>query len=164
MKDRVPDQNATREGAGERFRVGADEIRLRVTSAASDGELLAAEVTMPAGGGPPLLHSHACSEVYRVEAGELAIYVEDADGRVHRHASHAGATVHIAGGRRHTIRNETGAEARAYVVYVPGAQMEGFVRAVAGASADGPPSPADVVAAAERHGIEMTGPVDAPEP
>ncbi|HEY8583438.1 MAG TPA: hypothetical protein VIL49_10845, partial [Capillimicrobium sp.] len=66
MKDRAPDQHATPEGAGERFRVGADEIRLRVTSAASEGELLAAEVTMPAGGGPPLLHRHASAEVYRV--------------------------------------------------------------------------------------------------
>jgi mannose-6-phosphate isomerase-like protein (cupin superfamily) len=56
----------------ERLKVGSDEITLHVSS----GTLLAAEVTLPAGGGPPGLHRHASEELYRVEAGELAIYLE----------------------------------------------------------------------------------------
>lgn len=61
----------------------------------------------------------------------------------------------IAGGRAHTIRNETGDEALAYVVYAPGAPMEAFVRAAAALPA--PPSMDALLGLAQRHGIEMAG-------
>lgn len=138
----------------ERIRVGTDEIRLRVTSAESDGRLMAAEVTMPAGGGPPAMHRHDAAEVYRVESGQLTMYVEDATGEVARVTAAPGDTVHIPGGRPHTIRNEGAVAATAYVVFVPGAQMEGFVRDVAGLST---PDPQAVMAVAERHGVQPAG-------
>ena len=56
--------------------------------------------------------------------------------------------VHIPGGVAHTVRNESGAEAEAFVVFTPGTEMEAFVRAVAR-------DPGDVPALAARHGIEM---------
>jgi hypothetical protein len=59
-----------------------------------------------------------------------------------------GAVVHIPGGTAHTIRNETDAEAQAFVVFTPGTEMERFVRAVAA-------SPGDILSLAEEHGIEM---------
>ena len=62
----------------------------------------------------------------------------------------------IAGGREHTVRNESGAEARAFVVFSPGAAMERFVRAAAELGGDGPPAVEQVVALAEAHGISMT--------
>jgi mannose-6-phosphate isomerase-like protein (cupin superfamily) len=127
--------------------VGTDELTFRVTSEESDGALLAVEVRLPAGGGPPALHRHAAAEIYRVERGELAIYVED-----DRTAAGPGAVVSIPGGRAHTVRNETEADAHAYVVFAPGAEIERFMRA-AGALAQ--PGPAEVMALAERHGIEM---------
>jgi mannose-6-phosphate isomerase-like protein (cupin superfamily) len=127
--------------------VGTDELTFRVTSEESDGALLAVEVRLPAGGGPPALHRHAAAEIYRVERGELAIYVED-----DRTAAGPGAVVSIPGGRAHTVRNETEADAHAYVVFAPGAEIERFMRA-AGALAH--PAPAEVMALAERHGIEM---------
>jgi mannose-6-phosphate isomerase-like protein (cupin superfamily) len=127
--------------------VGTDELTFRVTSEESDGALLAVEVRLPAGGGPPALHRHAAAEIYRVERGELAIYVED-----DRIAAGPGAVVSIPGGRAHTVRNETEADAHAYVVFAPGAEIERFMRA-AGALAE--PAPAEVMALAERHGIEM---------
>jgi mannose-6-phosphate isomerase-like protein (cupin superfamily) len=127
--------------------VGTDELTFRVTSEESDGALLAVEVRLPAGGGPPALHRHAAAEIYRVERGELAIYVED-----DRTAAGPGAVVSIPGGRAHTVRNETEADAHAYVVFAPGAEIERFMRA-AGALAE--PAPAEVMALAERHGIEM---------
>jgi mannose-6-phosphate isomerase-like protein (cupin superfamily) len=105
------------------------------------------EVRLPAGGGPPALHRHAAAEIYRVERGELAIYLED-----DRIAAGPGAVVSIPGGRAHTVRNETDAEAHAYVVFAPGTEIERFMRA-AGALAQ--PDPAAVMALAERHGIEM---------
>lgn len=123
----------------ERLKVGSDEITLHVSS----GTLLAAEVTIPAGGGPPGLHRHPSEELYRVEAGELAIYL---DGE--RIVAGPGSVTHIPSGAAHTVRNESAGDAHAYVIFSPGTEMEAFVRAVAAA-------PADVVALAERHGIEF---------
>ena len=57
----------------ERLKVGTDEVAIHVSSDA----LLATEVTIPAGGGPSAMHRHPSEELYRVESGELAIYVED---------------------------------------------------------------------------------------
>jgi quercetin dioxygenase-like cupin family protein len=127
----------------ERLNVGGDEITLHLDSEGSGGTMVAAEVTIPAAGGPPALHRHPSAELYRVERGELALYLGDA-----RISAPEGAVVHIPGGAPHTIRNETDAEARAFVVFTPGTEMERFVRAVAA-------SPGDVVALAREHGIEM---------
>ena len=143
--------------ASERLRVGGDEIVLRVTGEQSRGALLAAEVRIPAGGGPPALHRHESEEVYRLEHGELTIYLEDDAGEVQRIRATPGAVVHVPGARAHTVRNESAAEARAYVVFAPGTEIEGFLRAVA-APAGERPSMAGVLALAERHGIEMAGP------
>ena len=112
---------------------------------------------MPAGGGPPMLHRHDPFELYRVENGELAFYVEDDDGAVKRSVGGPGTVVSIPGGREHTIRNESEEDARAFVVFSPGAPMERFVRA---AGALGEPDVQAVLELAATHGIEMTGPVE----
>jgi mannose-6-phosphate isomerase-like protein (cupin superfamily) len=130
----------------ERLKVGHDEITLHVDSERSGGTMVAAEVTIPAGGGPPALHRHPSAELYRVQRGELALYLGD-----ERISAGEGAVVHIPGGTAHTIRNETDAEAQAFVVFTPGTEMERFVRAVAA-------SPGDVLALAREHGIEMLTP------
>jgi mannose-6-phosphate isomerase-like protein (cupin superfamily) len=130
----------------ERLKVGDDEITLHVDSERSGGTMVAAEVTIPAGGGPPALHRHPSAELYRVQRGELALYLGD-----ERISAGEGAVVHIPGGTAHTIRNETDAEAQAFVVFTPGTEMERFVRAVAA-------SPGDVLSLAEEHGIEMLAP------
>ena len=142
---------------GERFRIGRDEIILRVTSGATGGALLAAEVTIPAGGGPPALHRHEAEEVYRLETGELAIYLADDSGAVQRLVAGPGSVNHIPGGRPHTIRNESDADATAYVVFSPGREMESFLRAADALAADGPPAAEAVLAVAARNGIEITG-------
>ena len=121
--------------------VGSDEVRLRVTSDA----LLAMEVRMAPGGGPPGLHRHDPDEIYRVERGTLTMYLED-----ERRVAGPGDVVHIPGGVAHTIRNESAEEARAYVVFAPGAPMEGFIRAAAALEPGG-----DVMGLAARHGIQM---------
>ena len=129
------------------LRVGHDEVAVRLTTGETGGKLLAFDVTMPPGGGPPAMHRHAPAEVYRVLEGEFAFYLDDT-----RTVQRAGAVVHIAGGREHTIRNESDAPARAYVTFVDGAEaMEAFMRAAAGASGLD-----ELMQAAARHGIEMT--------
>ena len=101
----------------DRLHVGAEEITFRVTSDQSKGKLVALETLIPAGGGPPMLHRHASFEAYRVDGGELAFYVEDEGGIVQRSVRRAGAVVAIPAGREHTIRNESDAPARAFVVF-----------------------------------------------
>jgi len=129
------------------MRLGRDEITVRVTSDDSDGRLLAAEVLIPPGGGPPALHRHSPEEVYRGTAGELAVYLQQ-DGEVRRIAVTPGVVVHIPGGRAHTVRNESDADARAFVVFTPGAEIERFFRAAAAA-------PHEIAALAARHGVEF---------
>ena len=67
-----------------RFKVGSDELTIRVTAAESGGALLAFEVRMPPGGGPPALHRHDPAELYLVERGEFVFYIADTDGAVRR--------------------------------------------------------------------------------
>jgi oxalate decarboxylase/phosphoglucose isomerase-like protein (cupin superfamily) len=148
--------------AADRLTVGSDELTFRVASEQTDGALLAVEVRMPAGGGPPLLHRHTAVEIYKVERGELAVYVEDDAGAIARVVAGAGTVVPIPGGREHTIRNESQEEATAYVVFAPGRDIERFMRAAGERAGGGPVDPAEVLALAERYSIQLTRPVPAP--
>jgi oxalate decarboxylase/phosphoglucose isomerase-like protein (cupin superfamily) len=136
----------------DRLTVGTDELTFRATSAGSGGALLAFEVRMPPGGGPPALHRHDPAELYRVERGEFAFYLADEDGLVTRSTAGPGDVVAIAGGREHTVRNESDAEGTAFVVLAPGAGFEQFIRAAAMSD--------DVGALAAAHGVEMTRPLE----
>jgi mannose-6-phosphate isomerase-like protein (cupin superfamily) len=136
-----------------RLTLGRDELAFRATSADTDGALLAFEVRMPPGGGPPALHRHDPAELYHVERGEFSVYVADDDGEISRVTAAAGDVVAIAGGREHTIRNESAEESVALAVLAPGAEFERFVRAAATGD--------DVAAAAVEHGIEITRPLEA---
>ena len=136
--------------------VGGDQLTFRVTSEQSAGALTAVEVRMRAGGGPPVLHRHDPFEVYRVEHGELTFYVEDDGGTVRRTVGGPGTVASIPGGREHTIRNESRDEARAFVVFSPGAEMERFVREAGALAERGSPALQEVLAVASSHGIEMT--------
>jgi mannose-6-phosphate isomerase-like protein (cupin superfamily) len=104
------------------------------------------------------MHRHAPGEVYHVTQGELTFYVgEGAAAR--RITAGAGEVVPLHGGTPHTVRNESEADAVAFVVHAPGQTMEDFTRAAAAMAAGGEPDIGQVLALAERHGIEMLGPV-----
>ncbi len=153
----------TDDATAERLTVGTDELVVRVRSDQTGGALLAAEIRMRPGGGPPVMHRHAPSELYHVLEGELAFHVADADGTVHRTVAGPGAVVPIAGGVPHTIRNESAAGAAALVVHTPGESMERFARAASALAAAGGATMDQVLVLAGRHGIEVTGPVPTAE-
>ncbi len=136
--------------------VGPDQINVIVPSEHTDGEVAVFEVTLPPGGGPPMLHRHDPFEVYRVRSGELSIYMEDADGAITRVLAGPGAVVPIGAGVEHTVRNESEHDVEATVIFSPGAPMEQFARAAARLAHDEPPSHEAIVALAEAHGIHMT--------
>ncbi len=149
------------EHAADRLTVGAEELTFRVTGEASGGALTAVEVLMPPGGGPPALHRHEPFELYRVEEGELAFYLAGASGAVERTVAGEGAVVAIKGGREHTIRNESDADARAFVVLSPAGGMERFARAAGALAAAGAVTADQVMNLAAEHGIEITRPLEA---
>jgi mannose-6-phosphate isomerase-like protein (cupin superfamily) len=153
--DMLPVYSATPEC----LRLGTDEVVVLATSAQTSGALFAVEIRMPPGGGPPVMHRHDPGEVYYVLRGEFTFYAGDPDGTVHRFSATAGQVVPLAGGTPHTIRNESGSDAAAFVVHAPGAPMEGFLRAGAALAADGSPDMEAVLAIAVQHGIELLGPV-----
>ena len=137
------------------MRVGSDEVQVRVSSGQTGGAILAIEVQIGPGGGPPALHRHAPEEVYRIDRGRLTVHLEDSSGEVQRIVAEPGTVVHIPGGRMHTVRNESSEDASAYVVFTPGNEMERFLDAASRLAGAGPPEMADVLALARRHGIEM---------
>lgn len=143
----------------ETLRVGHDEITVLAGSADTGGDLFAVELRMAAGGGPPVMHRHAPSEVYRVLAGEMTFYITGADGRTNRQVAGAGQTVTLAGNTPHTIRNESDSESAAFVVHTPGTAFEGFVRAGAALAADGEPTMDEVLTIAAQNGIGLLGPI-----
>lgn len=139
--------------------MGTDEIVVLASCAHTEGDIYAVLVRMPPGGGPPVMHRHAPSEVYYVLEGEFAFYVGEPDGAVRRIPVRAGQVMPLAGNTPHTIRNQTDADAVAFVVHAPGGAMEGFSRAAAALGADGSPSMEAVLGIAQQHGIELLGPV-----
>jgi mannose-6-phosphate isomerase-like protein (cupin superfamily) len=141
----------------DRMVVGKDEVTFRLTSEESDGALVALEVRIPAGGGPPMLHRHEPFELYRVERGELAFYIEGERETVTRTVAGPGSVVAIPGGREHTVRNESGGASTAFVVFSPGSDMERFVRAVGDLRE---PGIEEVLALAAAHGVELTRPLE----
>jgi len=159
--DMLPVDQPTDIDRAEPLAMGTDELTILTSSSQTNGDILAGLVRMPPGGGPPLMHRHAPSEIYHVLEGELAFYVSGPDDDVHRVAVGAGQVMPLAGGRPHTIRNESDRDAVAFVVHSPGGAMEGFTRAAAALAAGGRPSMDAVLAIAEEHGIEMLGPVPA---
>lgn len=142
----------------ERVLLGTDEITILATCAETGGALFAVQVRMRPGGGPPVMHRHEPGEIYHVIAGEFTFYVGAAGG-VRRVVAVAGDVVPLAGGTPHTIRNESTADAVAFVVHAPGAPMEGFSRAAAAAAANGDLTMETALSIAARCGIEMLGPV-----
>lgn len=75
-----------------------------------------------------------------------------------------GDVMPLRGRTPHTVRNEGDVDATAVVVHSPAAVMEGFSRAAVALAAEHPqtpPSMADILELAQRHGVEMLGPIPA---
>lgn len=157
--DMLPVDRPADPRTAERLALGTDELVVLADCAHTNGDIFAVLLRMPPGGGPPVMHRHAPSEVYHVLEGELAFYLGRADGAVDRVPVRAGQTMPMAGGTPHSIRNESDHEAVAFGVHSPGTAMEGFSRAAAALAAGGAPGMDAVLAIAEEHGIELLGPV-----
>jgi mannose-6-phosphate isomerase-like protein (cupin superfamily) len=147
------------EAPAETLQVGGDTMEVHMSSAENDGALLAYDVTLSPGGGPPHLHRHEAAELFKVERGELTFYLADESGEVGRRTAGPGDVVAIPANREHSIRNEAAAAARAFAVLAPGDRMEQFARAAAALGATATPD--RVAGLAAESGIEITRPLPA---
>lgn len=140
--------------------VGGDLVEFQVTSERSGGALIAYAVEFAPGGGPPMLHRHEDFELFRVETGELAFYLEDEGGETARQLARSGDVIAIPGGREHTVRNESDSPARAFAVVSPGVGMERFARGAGELTAHGEDADVEeVMTLAAASGIQITRPV-----
>src|ERR1035441_5360188 len=112
-------------GSGEALDVVGDLLVLR-TQPTEEAPMLALEMTVPAGGGPPP-HTHAAEELFVIVGGRLA-FITGEPG-VERLAG-TRDVVHIPGGRPHAYRNPGPEPARALVIFDDGLQMAPFFRAL----------------------------------
>ncbi len=140
------------------LRTGTDEIVILADCASTGGALFAVEIRMQPGGGPPVMHRHDPGEIYFVRRGEFTFYLDDGEDGVRRVTAGPGDVVPMAGRTPHTVRNESAAEAVAFVVHAPGAPMENFSRGVAALE---DPTMEKALAVAAENGIELLGPVPA---
>lgn len=158
--DKLPVDSDT----AEQLTLGTDTLTVLATSAETGGALFAVMVRMPPGGGPPVMHRHDPGEVYYVVDGQFTFYIGGPDAPAQRINAGPGQVVTLTGGTPDTVRNESDADASAFVVHAPGAPMENFSRAAAALAIDRPPKMEAVLAIAQREGIELLGPIPVTQP
>ena len=131
--------HVTRAGEGESLLVGTDVTTIRASGRDTSGALLVLEGTVPPGGGPPVLHRHASSEVFLFLEGEFEIGTVDEDYAPSSFEVGAGDTVSIPSMAWHNFKNVGDVPGRFVAVHSP-AVMEEFMREI-GQQIDDPANP-----------------------
>ena len=121
--------NVTGAGDGEHWLVGGDVTTIKASSRDTSGDLLVLDVTVPPGGGPPVLHRHGYSEVFLFQEGEFEVTTADGDHALSAIRVAAGDTVAIPSMAWHNFKNVGPAPGRFVAVHSP-AVMEDFVREI----------------------------------
>jgi mannose-6-phosphate isomerase-like protein (cupin superfamily) len=121
--------NVTRAGGGEHWLVGGDVTTIKASGRDTSGDLLVLEVTVPSGGGPPVLHRHAYSEIFLFQEGEFEVTTADPDYVLSTVTVAAGDTVSVPSMAWHNFKNVGSTPGTFIAVHNP-AVMEDFVREV----------------------------------
>lgn len=95
----------------------------------TSGNLLVLEGSVPPGGGPPVLHRHASSEVFLFLEGEFEVSTLEADDAVSTVSVRAGDTVSISSMAWHNFKNAGATTGRFIAIHSP-AVMEDFMREI----------------------------------
>jgi mannose-6-phosphate isomerase-like protein (cupin superfamily) len=110
------------------------------------------EADEPPNFGPPMHIHHDAAEAFYVVSGEYVIFIGDEET-----VCPAGSFIYIPAGVRHGFR--VGAvPSRKLNIYAPAA-MVGYFDELSAALAQGEADPDTLAEIAERHGMEVTGPV-----
>ena len=149
---RYPSAIVLRPGEGRPIDLGNFAMIVKADGADSGGSFALLEAAEPPNFGPPLHIHHDCAEAFYVLEGEYRIFIE---GEEHR--CPAGSFVLIPSGLQHGFR--TGAVAsRKLNLYAP-SEMVGYFDDLSAAIARGEAHPKKLDDIAERHGMEVVGPV-----
>ena len=150
MRDPVHAAFVLRPGDGRSIDLGGFRMSVKATGEQSNGAFSMLEATEPPGFGPPLHIHHDAAEAFYVLEGEYHIFLEERAS-----LCPAGSFIYIPAGVRHGFR--VGAVAsRKLNLYTPAA-MVGYFDDLADATGD--LDPEALAEIAERHGMEVVGPV-----
>jgi mannose-6-phosphate isomerase-like protein (cupin superfamily) len=142
----------TRVGQGEHWLVGTDVITIKASGQDTSGSLLVLEVTVPPGGGPPVLHRHAYSETFCFLEGEFEVSTLDTNDALSTVKVTAGDTVSIPLMAWHNFKNVGATPGKFIAIHSP-AVMEEFMREIGQPIDDPhePPEPPGPPSDEERH-------------
>ncbi|MBA2534326.1 MAG: cupin domain-containing protein [Rubrobacter sp.] len=131
--------HVARAGEGEHWLVVTDVTTIKASAQDTSGKLLVLEVTVPPGGGPPVLHKHEYSEVFLFQEGEFEVSTVNKDFELTTFKVGAGGTVSIPSMAWHNFKNVSATPGRFIAVHSPPV-MEGFMREI-GRQIDDPHNP-----------------------
>jgi mannose-6-phosphate isomerase-like protein (cupin superfamily) len=152
MTDSTPDPIILRPGEGLTIDLGNFQMSVKASAEQTGGAFTLLEADEPAGFGPPMHIHHDAGEAFYVVAGEYIIFVRDK-----QFACPAGSFIYIPAGVPHGFR--VGAEpSRKLNIYTPAAML-GYFDELSAAIAAGAADPDWLTEIAERHGMEVIGPV-----
>lgn len=100
-------------------------VRLAVPAADTEGAYGVVEVTAPAGGRSPVLHTHPPAECFYALSGTLTVYRAGGDGEIERLELAPGQAAYVPSGDAHTYCNDGDVAAR-FLVVSDGDLMERF--------------------------------------
>ncbi len=144
--------HVTRADQGEHWLVGTDMITIKASGQDTSGSLLVLEVTVPPGGGPPVLHRHAYSETFRFLEGDFEVSTLDTNDALSTVKVTAGDTVSIPSMAWHNFKNVGATPGKFLAIHSP-AVMEDFMREIGQPIDDphNPPEPAGPPSDEEQH-------------
>jgi mannose-6-phosphate isomerase-like protein (cupin superfamily) len=131
--------HVTRADGGEHWLVGADVTTIRASGRDTSGDLLVLEVTVPPGGGPPVLHRHAYSEVFQFLQGEFEVSTVDENYALSAVRVGAGDTASIPSMAWHNFKNVGATPGKFIAIHSP-AVMEAAINEI-GRPIDDPRNP-----------------------
>jgi mannose-6-phosphate isomerase-like protein (cupin superfamily) len=129
----------TRADQGEHWLVGTDVTTIKASGQDTSGNLLVMDVTVPPGGGPPVLHRHAYAETFRFLQGEFEVSTVDAHNALSTVRVTVGDTVSVPSMAWHNFKNVGATPGKFIAIHSP-AVMEAFVREI-GLPIDDPQNP-----------------------
>jgi mannose-6-phosphate isomerase-like protein (cupin superfamily) len=140
-----------RPGEGRSIDIGNFAMSLKASADDTDGAFSLLQADEPPGFGPPMHIHHDAAEAFYVLEGEYLIFIRDQE-----HRCPAGSFIFIPAGIPHGFRVGD-VPSRKLNLYAPGA-MVGYFDELSAALGRGA-ADAELAGIAERHGMEITGPV-----
>ncbi len=141
-----------RPGEGRAIDLGNFAMSLKSDADETDGAFTLLEADEPPGFGPPMHIHHDCAEAFYVLEGEYVIFIGEEE-----HVCPAGSFIYIPQGVPHGFRVGS-VQSRKLNLYAPGA-MVGYFDELSDAIASGQSDEGVLEGIAERHNLEIIGPV-----